>query len=213
MVEIIKNRKIFLIGYFIFAFSFLIAFLLIEKGSEIIYFANNRFHFLNLFFRFMSFIVEPWLFVIFGIMFLFKDYRNTIFIGLVGVFSLIFSYGLKSLFKTPRPLLYFDKIGFPEQIPLIPNYESVINEYSFPSGHATAAFGLYLALAIILNNKKLDVLMLTLAILAALSRVYLANHFFNDILAGSLLGIILTITIKIILNKSKLPAFPFVNKA
>jgi len=57
---------------------------------------------------------------------------------------------------------------------------------SFPSGHATTAFGAAVATAILVP--RLRVPALVLAALVALSRVYLGVHFPLDVLAGALLG-------------------------
>jgi membrane-associated phospholipid phosphatase len=64
--------------------------------------------------------------------------------------------------------------------------------HSFPSGHSTSAFAVFLFLALIGSNKKLGAAFLALAVLVGLSRIYLLQHFFEDVLAGSLIGVITT---------------------
>lgn len=71
-----------------------------------------------------------------------------------------------------------------------------MNHYlSFPSGHSTAAFTLFFSLALINLNKKLGVLYFVLAFIAAYSRIYLSQHFPEDILAGSLIGVSTTLLV------------------
>lgn len=62
--------------------------------------------------------------------------------------------------------------------------------HSFPSGHATTAFTMALIMAHMINKKFWSILLPLLALLAAYSRVYLAQHFPTDILAGMCIGIL-----------------------
>jgi membrane-associated phospholipid phosphatase len=62
--------------------------------------------------------------------------------------------------------------------------------HSFPSGHTTTAFTMALILAHIVNKKKWSVIFPLLAFIAGYSRVYLAQHFVTDVLAGMVSGII-----------------------
>lgn len=59
---------------------------------------------------------------------------------------------------------------------------------SFPSGHSTSAFALAFLLALMLPNKKWGFLFLIPALAVALSRVYLLQHFFEDVFAGAIIG-------------------------
>jgi membrane-associated phospholipid phosphatase len=59
---------------------------------------------------------------------------------------------------------------------------------SFPSGHTTAAFSLYTLLALITGRKHLGFLWVIIAVVVALSRVYLLQHFWQDIVAGAIVG-------------------------
>lgn len=71
-----------------------------------------------------------------------------------------------------------------------------MNQYnSFPSGHTTAAFSLYTLLALITGRKNLGYLWVLVAAVVAISRVYLLQHFWQDIEAGALIG---TITVTLI---------------
>jgi membrane-associated phospholipid phosphatase len=66
----------------------------------------------------------------------------------------------------------------------------VLHSYnSFPSGHATTAFAMFMFLAYIFKNKYSQVFFAMTACLTAYSRVYLSQHFFGDVVAGSVVGI------------------------
>jgi membrane-associated phospholipid phosphatase len=62
--------------------------------------------------------------------------------------------------------------------------------HSFPSGHTTTAFTMALIMAHMINKKSWSVILPALALLAGYSRVYLAQHFPTDVLAGMCIGIV-----------------------
>ncbi len=60
--------------------------------------------------------------------------------------------------------------------------------HSFPSGHTTAAFGLFGLMAFWVNRKWASVLFFLVALLVGYSRIYLNQHFLIDVFVGSVLG-------------------------
>ncbi len=64
---------------------------------------------------------------------------------------------------------------------------------SFPSGHSTSAFAVFLFLHFITPNKRLGILFFALAVFAAFTRVYLVQHFTKDVYAGSIIGTAFTL--------------------
>ena len=60
--------------------------------------------------------------------------------------------------------------------------------HSFPSGHSTAAFALFLFLSFIAEHRTIKLICFLFAVLTAYSRVYLSQHFFEDIYVGSFIG-------------------------
>jgi membrane-associated phospholipid phosphatase len=71
----------------------------------------------------------------------------------------------------------------------------LLTSRSFPSGHATSAFAIFLAVALISGNRYVKVLCFIFACLVAFSRVYLSQHFLIDIIAGSMIGCIGTLAV------------------
>jgi membrane-associated phospholipid phosphatase len=66
-----------------------------------------------------------------------------------------------------------------------------INQFnSFPSGHTTAAFSLYTLIALLQHRKNMGWMWVVIAASVAVSRVYLLQHFWIDILAGSILAVV-----------------------
>lgn len=74
-------------------------------------------------------------------------------------------------------------------------------DYSFPSGHSSASFAAAFSIFQYKSYWKQGLAAMVLAILIALSRIYLFVHFPTDVLAGVLLGIVEAIFAGIIVKK------------
>ena len=64
------------------------------------------------------------------------------------------------------------------------------SHHSFPSGHATAAFSMCFAMAVILARPRLGAALALFAALLGYARVYLSQHFLQDVAMGSAIGTI-----------------------
>jgi undecaprenyl-diphosphatase len=63
------------------------------------------------------------------------------------------------------------------------------DKYSFPSGHSITAFAI--AMSVGLFYTDLQAVLIVVALLIASSRIILGMHFLSDVLAGSIIGILL----------------------
>lgn len=61
-----------------------------------------------------------------------------------------------------------------------------LSDYSFPSGHTLASFEA--AVVLMIRDRKLGIPALAIAVLVALSRLYLYVHYPTDVLVGMVLG-------------------------
>lgn len=101
-------------------------------------------------------------------------------------------YPVKKLVSAPRPSLFFET-NFPDVSLHQVDGVSLHQMYSFPSGHTAAVFSLMLCLTLIFNKKTwVAPIFFVLALLTAYSRVYLSQHFAEDVLVGSLVGVSMT---------------------
>ncbi len=98
--------------------------------------------------------------------------KKSFYLANLLLLSALFSEGLKQVFARPRPWAQ----GFIDLETHSPA------DYSFPSGHAA------LAGAIVGYAKKMRFPLLALALLVALSRIYLGAHFLSDVSAGLVIG-------------------------
>ncbi len=103
---------------------------------------------------------------------------------------------IKRALALPRPAKFFVDH---EPIHLIPGYPVHMHN-AFPSGHTTTAFSLALVLTYVLahlgrTERFWSCFTVAAALIVGYSRVYLAQHFFGDVLAGALLGTGLTVAL------------------
>lgn len=109
------------------------------------------------------------------------------FIGITSVLLVtMVVQSIKHMANAPRPMLYFHNAPFVHTV----KWVSVHYHNSWPSGHSACAFALFSYLSLIDNNKKRGLVFIGLALLAAYSRIYLAQHFFADVYIGSIIGAI-----------------------
>ena len=85
-------------------------------------------------------------------------------------------YSMKVYFKIPRPCL---------------GLTTCPSTYSFPSAHAAVIFAAVTTLTFHYKNKRLGSILFLLGCLVALSRVILGVHIFEDIIVGSIIGIVI----------------------
>jgi undecaprenyl-diphosphatase len=99
----------------------------------------------------------------------------------VVIISSVLVHGMKILFKVPRPCLGLSNC--PES-------------YSFPSGHAAVIFAVVTILVSHRRNKYFGLFLLSFATLVAVSRLMLNVHRSEDIIIGSLIGIVISISFR-----------------
>jgi membrane-associated phospholipid phosphatase len=119
----------------------------------------------------------------------FVNYRKAFVLIGAYVLSSLTAQILKYIFDAPRPKLYFQ--GQPYKIHLITGIDQ-LSLHSFPSGHTVTIFSTTLVIAYWCNNKIWGIPLFLLAILVGYSRMYLSQHFFEDVTAGSVIGVVIT---------------------
>lgn len=183
-----ENKYLFLYLSVFFAGSLLLLSFL-ETGQMVIFFSNHRSEFFNLFFKASNWLGEEWAYILIGIVLLKFNYRHSVGIGITALVVTIFTQTLKYGFRHPRPMLVFQREGIADQIILVEGVIPNLGINSFPSGHTAAAFALFVFMALIFSEKRMfPLLMIALAILGGLARVYLVQHFFKDVVFGAFVG-------------------------
>ena len=103
---------------------------------------------------------------------------------------------VKHFFQMPRPKTYFAVGGYPHFIDGV----TLSGYASFPSGHTATAFATALLLSIFTKNKKYSLLFVLAAWLVAFSRIYLGQHFLQDVFVGALIGIVCSLTVYLVFD-------------
>jgi len=83
-------------------------------------------------------------------------------------------------------------------LPNINTFNMVLDYYSFPSGHTTAAFTIATTLA--LRVPILAVICMPIALIVGISRLYLGVHYPSDVLAGMAVAILTSGMLQFIVN-------------
>ncbi len=168
--------------------------MVLSEINSFLFFAINSVSnpFLDLFFVFVSFFGSPVFWIIVSALLFWKGEEKKSFylMNLIVIGSLLVSF-LKIFFKSPRPTTEFEKVkDFLDENFFVPG-----NEFSFPSGHATAvssAFGFFYKEL----KKNSKIIFGLLVFLVLVSRVYLGKHFPIDVVAGLFLGIIIALALQ-----------------
>ncbi|RZA00271.1 MAG: phosphatase PAP2 family protein [Sphingobacteriaceae bacterium] len=189
--DVLNRINLFFILYLVILAACLIIKLLYSRDD--IYFAvNSHYNYTaDTFFTWFTNVGDGLFTVSIAILLaLFYSYRKA--------FLLITSYGVTSLvaqilkhwFDAPRPKLYFgdqlSHIHFVEDL-YVPSL------HSFPSGHSVTVFSTAVVLTYLCRQKGWGLLFWAIAVATAYSRMYLSAHFFEDVVAGSVIGVIVTV--------------------
>lgn len=187
----IKAASYFIALLFLWMFIGLIV-LMVEENKEIFIWLNQKHTpFRDVFFSYVTELgtFKAVIVILIILLAINKKWRNLPFIvlfSLCQLFPFAITQILKNIFQRPRPLRYFENadwihkvLGQPEQYNL-----------SFPSGHSEGVFALACFCSLLLPNKYriFGALFFAIALLAAFSRIYLSQHFYEDIYVGSLIG-------------------------
>lgn len=181
------------------------AILIIANSKAETHLEFNRFHnhFFDIFFQYLTYFGDGYIAIITVVVLLTVKFRYALLTALASLISALITQTLKhTLFsEVVRPAKFFEGL---HDLYLVPGMEN--NFYnSFPSGHTTCAFALYFSIALIVENRGLKFFCFLFALAIGYSRIYLSQHFFEDVYAGSLIGVITTLIVYLLLRNSQAP--------
>jgi len=195
LINDLKDSKIFFVIFVILFFLGIAVVLNTEKATFLKLLDRHRTIELNSIFQFITKFGEYYIFVFFFFIYLYQNFRISFSILVLGVVMPITSYFLKGFFKHPRPLTYFYKHFNNFPVEGIENFHYHTGHNSFPSGHTMAAFALFSLLALSTKKKYLQVIYILIPTLVAISRIYLVQHFLEDVLFGAVIGLFLGVIV------------------
>lgn len=143
--------------------------------------------FTDLFFNFISFFGEPEFYILLlGFIYWIYNKKAGEFIGLTLGLSLSLNNVFKGIFNVERPFL-----THPEEIQNM--RASTATGSSFPSGHVQGATTIFFAVATYFKQRWLFIVAAVMIILMMISRMYLGVHYLQDVIAGGIIGIGITL--------------------
>lgn len=188
--DILYRVRFFFIPYLILIAACLV--IKLQYTREEIYFTVNAIHntTADILMPYITLLGAGLTIVILSIIIALYNYRKGfLLLTSYGVTALV-AQAIKHLVKAPRPKLYFtdqlDRIYFVKGV-------EIFSHNSFPSGHTVTAFSAGIALTYLVKNKYWGSVFLIIAVAIGYSRMYLSEHFFEDVTAGSALGVIVTV--------------------
>jgi membrane-associated phospholipid phosphatase len=181
------------IGLILYPYLFLLAIsglLMLVFTKEELYFAVNQRHavFTDIFFTYVTQLGASGGCIVISFLIMLFNFRKGFLLATSYLITFAISQGIKHWVQAPRPHLFFSK-----KIHDIYLVKGVImlDVNSFPSGHSVSAFSAAVVLTYV-GKKSWGPVLLLLAVLVAYSRLYLSEHFFEDVVAGSFLGVLVT---------------------
>lgn len=161
--------------------------LTIKKGDILLWLNENHSEMLDGAFLFLNGLGEPLFIAILGVFLMAIRLGNFIsYVFVIAVSSMLIQFLKRIVFgPLPRPVSFFgDKVDLHQ----VGSHE-LLGYFSFPSGHAAISFAVFSMSCFLIADKRWQFFALILALGAALARVYLNQHFFQDIYFGSMVGV------------------------
>ena len=184
MKEVLKNHMGFYIPFFIFI---IIAGLNLifnyTHGDWILWFCTNFNHLTYLTFKYVTVLGEPQITLPIILIIFLLNMGSGAFVFISWLGASIISIILKNIIGSHRPPHYFKEI----LIECSGQTEFIYN-HSTPSGHTTAAFAFFAALALLSKHKWAQFIFFIAALMVGLSRIILFVHFYYDVYLGAIIG-------------------------
>ena len=197
----IKSEKYFFIPYICIWVGAWLFLLIVGKIESHLMLNTHHTTFFDLLFNHFT-VVGGWVpCAVAGVLLLFKKWRVASVILVSQLTATLITTPLKRLIKAPRPSVIFNELGI--DLPIVEGVD-LHSTLSMPSGHTSAAFAFCFSLAIFCPKWWQKVLCLLLAVLVGYSRIYLSQHFLEDVLAGSVVGIIAVLILTPLIKKYKI---------
>ncbi len=188
---VFSKTKFFLFVYVLFLL--LTGWVLLEYNRKDSVIFINRFWTSgqDLFFKYITHLGDGFVAVIVVVYLFIKNKKQ----GIVALSAFAFTAGITQFLKhvvfddAMRPYIELWREFKLKELHLVLPEELMKKGNSFPSGHTTSAFSIFIILTLFSKKPIYGLAFGFLAVLASYSRVYLSQHFFEDIFVGSFIGV------------------------
>jgi membrane-associated phospholipid phosphatase len=203
MIKIFQQNKWFFLPYLVFIL--LGAILLFSFSKEETHIYLNQFNniALDCFFKIFTHLGDGIMLAITIPFLLFVKYRYAIVLSISSLLITIEVQSFKRYFLPDfdRPILVLKNF---KGLHIVEGVQMHIT-HSFPSGHSATGFGVFLMMAMIVQNKYLKLLFFIIAFLIGYSRIYLSQHFLMDVYFGSIMALATTSIVYLWVENWKIP--------
>jgi membrane-associated phospholipid phosphatase len=189
--QLIRSYRYFLVPYLVLIIFCGIILCICSKPEIHIWINRHNAPFLDFFFSKITFFGNGIFVIGLCVLLMFFRFRHTLLLFSTFIISGMLVQIIKRfvLPGMPRPNIYFKDLY---DLHYVKGVE-MLHSFSFPSGHTATAFTLCLSLAIITKNNLWRFLLFFTACLIGYSRIYLSQHFLVDTVAGSFIGVLVTL--------------------
>ena len=188
--DVLKQIRPFFIPYIVLIVICLIIKLLFTR--EQIYFAVNasNCNWADSIAPYVTDIGNGWTTIALSVVLLLFNYRYAFLLATSYAITSLTAQIIKHIVNFPRPDLYFhDRLS---QIHLVKGVYMLQHD-SFPSGHSVTAFSTAVLITYLVKNKNWGIILFLTAVAIGYSRMYMSEHFFEDVTTGSFIGVTLTV--------------------
>ncbi len=208
----VRKNKVFVIGYYLVLVIGLYPLCMWDK-MQVLLFINQHHHpYLDTFFYYWTNLGSGIAYIALLLMlYLCRSGLTSLWLGLISFLTMsIVVQTCKRVFfySHARPLKAFIQA---EQVAALHLVEKVdlLMDLSFPSGHAATIFTAISFLSLISKRKHTwyTILLLSIAMITAYSRVYLCQHFYTDIYVGACVGGTTAIIIYVLVMHAGVPSW------
>lgn len=177
----------FLIPYALFFIALFSLILIYDKGE--LHLLMNTVHtpVADTFFKYYTELGGALPFVIAAI-FLFHRVGSSLYILVTLGLNAIVTNLLKTFFGEPRPIRFFELYHPDKSLPIVEGVR-LFTANGFPSGHTSATFALMTCIMLMAKRRDVSLIVFVAAALLGYSRIYLSQHFAEDVLFGSAVGV------------------------
>ena len=204
IIENIKEHPVFFIAYSIFLIALLVILFNYSKTESLIIVNHSWSSFQDVFFKYCTYLGDG-IFALITVLFLFLcrikyGILAAICFSVTAIITQFFKKVIYSDVMRPSIDLYND---FQNNLLHKVDGVELLKGNSFPSGHTTSVFSICCLIVLLFPKNKMEAFLISIASLTAYSRVYLSQHYFEDIFVGSLIGCLGTLVLFSILQKIK----------
>lgn len=184
--QFLKGHLALIIPYSLLLLLSIVALFLYSKIDIHMYINKLNSPFFDLFFKYFTLFGTFTLIAPIIIYLAFIRYRYAFIATASSLLAVLITQIMKRLiyYDSLRPSVVFKGI---HDLHLVENVQ-LLSNHSFPSGHSSGAFALFVVIALINKRPMNQFLILMMAVMVGYSRIYLSQHFLIDVVVGSLIG-------------------------